>query len=162
MVFRFCGFGKTFHESENPVSLFETGRLIRFFGWPSLRPVTPLVNQPHSGWKRLAPFGTTGVARRYCLCLSRVSRRFWLNRDRATQCVRGRLLPLPRAGVLWQQSSPEPADGAVDSGLRCRWVPCFSCLKQSDECVDLGDALGQVTHLIQAVAGFRSVQFSTD
>ena len=30
MVFRFCGFGKTFHESENPVSLFETGTLIRF------------------------------------------------------------------------------------------------------------------------------------
>ena len=30
MVFRFCGIGKTFHESENPVSLFETGTLIRF------------------------------------------------------------------------------------------------------------------------------------
>ena len=32
MVFRFSGIGKTFHESENPVSLFETGTLIRFFG----------------------------------------------------------------------------------------------------------------------------------
>jgi len=30
MVFRFSGIGKTFHESENPVSVFETGTLIRF------------------------------------------------------------------------------------------------------------------------------------
>jgi hypothetical protein len=93
-VFRFSGFGKTFHESENPVSVFETGTLIRF------------------------------LAGR----LSGLSRRFWLNRDRATQCVRGRHTPLPHAGVLWQQSSPQPADGAADgSGLR-RWAPCFSCL----------------------------------
>lgn len=56
MVFRFSGFGKTFHESENPVSLFETGTLIRFLVGRTLRPVTPLFNQPHSGWKRLAPW----------------------------------------------------------------------------------------------------------
>jgi len=68
MVFRFCGFGKTFHESENPVSLFETGRLIRFL-----------------------------VGR-----LSGLSRRFWLNSNRATQCVRGRLQHLPHAGAWWQ------------------------------------------------------------
>jgi hypothetical protein len=63
-VFRFCGIGKTFHESENPVSLFETGTLIRFFGGR----------------------------------LSGLSRRFWLNRDRATQCVRGKSTPNPPLG----------------------------------------------------------------
>ena len=61
MVFRFCGFGKTFHESENPVSLFETGRLIRFLVG-RLSGLSHHLSTSHIVTGSVWLHGTTGVA----------------------------------------------------------------------------------------------------